>query len=118
MTLKRYTTKSDVYSFGVLLWEIYSSGDTPYKHICGDDVVRMVLAGEKLQRPTPLTPDTIVKLIRSCTALPATGRPAMRAVHAQLVGRCAPQGFAPNHAWSLRDSWEEDAANQEEESVL
>ena len=79
-----YTAKSDVYSFGVLLFEIYSGGGKPYAHLAAAEVVRAVMAGELLSRPSASTPEEIVQLIRQCTLRSTSQRPSMATVSAQL----------------------------------
>ena len=84
VTTRVYTAKSDVYSFGVLLFEIYSGGGKPYAHLAAAEVVRAVMAGELLSRPSASTPEEIVQLIRQCTLRSTSQRPSMATVSAQL----------------------------------
>ena len=80
----RYSTKSDVYSFGVLLYEIFSSGATPYGELTAGEGCSSVLAGHRLQRPSASTPEAVASLLWQCMALNVASRPAMREVEARL----------------------------------
>ena len=80
----RYSTKSDVYSFGVLLYEIFSSGATPYGDLTAGEVCSSVMAGHRLQRPSASTPEAVASLLWQCVALDVASRPAMREVEARL----------------------------------
>lgn len=84
MQSRTFTSKADVYSFGVLLYEIFSGGGTPYAELLVGEVVQMVLAGHRLERPSRDTPDGVVELIRECTQLVVARRPAMATVHGWL----------------------------------
>lgn len=75
-----YTAKSDVYSFGVLLWELFSSGATPFGDMSAGDAFRAVCAGHRLPRPRASTAEDVVQLIRMTTASEVQLRPAMTAV--------------------------------------
>lgn len=86
MTTRAYSAKSDVYSIGVLLWEIYSGGRTPFAELAIGEVVRAVLAGARLPRPSAETPQDIMAIIRACTALEVASRPNMARVFARLSG--------------------------------
>lgn len=77
VTARAYTAKSDVYSFGVLVWEIYSNGATPYSELAASEVVRALCAGHRLTRPSTDTPEPVVALIRLCTVVEVSERPAM-----------------------------------------
>ena len=46
-----YTSASDVWSFGVLCWEVYSLGIAPYPRRAPDELVSMLLRGERLPQP-------------------------------------------------------------------
>ncbi|CAF1334008.1 unnamed protein product [Adineta ricciae] len=58
MTSDDYTEKSDVYSMGILMWEAYNRGIIPWSKISNDDeVVRRVLNGELLPKPSNCSDD-------------------------------------------------------------
>lgn len=79
-----YTSKADVYSFGVLLFEVFSNGKTPYAELAAAEVLPMVRAGHRLERPSPTTPQGILELIRECTQMAVVRRPAMAVVRQWL----------------------------------
>lgn len=79
-----YTTKSDVYSFGVLVWELFSSGATPFGDMRAEEAFRAVCAGHRLPRPRASTHEDVVQLIRDTTASDPSSRPAMAAVRHAL----------------------------------
>lgn len=79
-----YTSKADVYSFGVLVYEMFSHGGTPYAQLAVGEVLAMVEAGHRLDRPSFTTPQGIVELIRECTQMNMVRRPAMSVVRQWL----------------------------------
>ena len=97
---RMYTSKSDVYSFGVLLYEVFSGGATPYGDLANAEVLPMVRAGHRLQRPSHDTPDDVVALMRACTAAAPGERPSMAAVRKRLAGRAG----AAATAWAASGS--------------
>ncbi|XP_070566853.1 uncharacterized protein [Ptychodera flava] len=61
-----FTTKSDVWSFGVLLWEIASIGDTPYKNVGMEMVIKLIVEDRRrLDKPENCT-DRLYILMLSC----------------------------------------------------
>ena len=91
LTTRSYTAKSDVYSFGIVVWEIYSSGQTPYGELMAGEVVAAVRAGHRLRRPTATADENIVALIRSCTQMDVVGRPSMTQLRQRLAELCREQ---------------------------
>jgi ephrin-A len=86
---RTFTSKSDVYSFGVVVWEIFAGGATPYGDLQVQEVSAAVLSGSRrLPRPSPVTPDGVVQLIRRCTELNVGQRPSMAAVCEWLRQAC------------------------------
>ncbi|XP_026475323.1 tyrosine-protein kinase transmembrane receptor Ror-like [Ctenocephalides felis] len=61
----RFTLESDVWSYAVLLWEIYSLGMQPYYGHSNDQVVKLILQGEKLTPPEGC-PSFICDLMKLC----------------------------------------------------
>lgn len=98
-----YTSKADVYSFGVLVFEIFSSGGTPYAELQVSEVLSMVEAGHRLGRPSRATPDGVIMLIRECTQMNVAKRPAMAGVRGWFeaaVGEPAVRiSFTPGGDW-------------------
>ena len=50
-----FSTKSDVWSFGVVMWEFFTLSETPYSDIETYDLLRKLLGGYRLKRPTYAT---------------------------------------------------------------
>ena len=46
-----YTTKSDVWGFGILLWEITTLGSVPYPGIQPENLLEMLSAGYRMEKP-------------------------------------------------------------------
>ena len=49
--VKKFTHQSDVWGFSVLLWELLSSGRTPYGNVGTTDVVDYIVSGRRLVKP-------------------------------------------------------------------
>ncbi|CAG5115831.1 unnamed protein product [Candidula unifasciata] len=49
---RKFSIKSDVWSFGVLMYEIITFGKVPYPGQTGQDVLKMVERGGRMNRPT------------------------------------------------------------------
>eukprot|EP00054_Salpingoeca_dolichothecata_P027791 m.205453 g.205453 ORF g.205453 m.205453 type:complete len:1103 (+) comp26047_c3_seq4:941-4249(+) len=82
----KFTSKSDVWSFGVTLWEIMSYGTKPYKGMKGQQVLKLLEKGERLQPPST-SPPWISKLMKSCWLRDPKARPTF----AQLYITCHEQ---------------------------
>ncbi|XP_029654750.1 tyrosine-protein kinase fyna-like [Octopus sinensis] len=50
-TQGKFSVKSDVWSYGVLLWELVTFGEMPYKGMNGQDVLKNLKTGFRLQIP-------------------------------------------------------------------
>lgn len=61
----KYTYLSDVWSFGVLMWEIFSSGQTPYPGLTNKETVEQVSAGYRMTAPEN-TPKPCYNLMLKC----------------------------------------------------
>lgn len=46
-----FSEASDCWAFGVLLWEIFTSGNTPYDDMATEDIITRVTAGYRLPKP-------------------------------------------------------------------
>ncbi len=88
MRTRHYTSKSDVYSFGAFVYEVFSSGGTPYPELQATEVLRAVMAGHRLSSPSASTPPKVVELMRDCTHMDVAGRPSMLMVQMWLTGLC------------------------------
>ena len=61
-----FSFASDVWSFGILLWEVFSYGEKPYKHMQSlEDVSRFILSGGQLESPCPDHPE-VFDMLRKC----------------------------------------------------
>uniref|UniRef100_A0A0K0ESA5 Protein kinase domain-containing protein n=1 Tax=Strongyloides stercoralis TaxID=6248 RepID=A0A0K0ESA5_STRER len=69
-----FSEKSDTWSFGLLLYEIYSMGESPYKDIKREDLVRKLKNGERLKLPIYAT-DEIYSIMLKCWHKYAERRP-------------------------------------------
>jgi serine/threonine protein kinase len=66
LSRKEFSLASDVWSFGVVLYEIFTSGETPYGGMNNMEVWLSIQSGMRLKRP-PSCPDEIyVDIMRSC----------------------------------------------------
>jgi serine/threonine protein kinase len=73
-----FTTASDVYSFGVLVWEVFTLGDLPLRHLSDDDVVRERKLGSAVARLTypPGCPPDLWQTAERCLVDQAVDRPS------------------------------------------
>ena len=62
---KHYSHKSDVWSYGVTAWEILTSAKRPYGNIKPQEVIEMLVAGERMGQPVNCSTD-IYSLLRKC----------------------------------------------------
>lgn len=71
----RYTSKCDVWSFGILLWEMFTSGDTPYRGLSNNETRDLVESGYRLKTPDWM-PRPLGKQMQSCWAADPNRRPS------------------------------------------
>ncbi|KAL7073377.1 hypothetical protein ACQ4LE_007649 [Meloidogyne hapla] len=69
-----FTSKTDVWAYGVLLWEIFSLGYIPYPGRDNLEVMRLVVAGDRLDPPIGI-PDEIYELMLRCWNTESEQRP-------------------------------------------
>src|SRR5437868_2422868 len=69
-----FTTKTDVWSYGVLLWEIFSIGYVPYSGRENHEVMKLVVAGDRLDPPVGILPD-VYTIMLECWQTEALKRP-------------------------------------------
>ena len=50
LTRHRYSTASDVWAFGVLMYEVFTYGCTPYRHVLDDAEVSSLVSPLKVGR--------------------------------------------------------------------
>lgn len=74
---------TDIWSFGVLLWEIYSSGLTPYYGMNDDEVISLVEGGDILPCPKE-APKEMYEVMEGCWSLEPTERPRFNSIHQRI----------------------------------
>lgn len=74
---------TDIWSFGVVLWEIYSSGLTPYYGMNDDEVISLVNGGDILPCPKEC-PKEMYEIMQGCWKLMPTERPRFNCIHHQI----------------------------------
>lgn len=78
-----FKEETDIWSFGVVLWEIYSSGLTPYYGMNDDEVISLVEGGDTLPCPKEC-PNEMYEVMQGCWSLEPTERPRFNSIH-QLI---------------------------------
>lgn len=87
-----YTSSSDVFSFGVFVWELFTLGELPLRHLSDDDVVRYrkqsgnngaVAAAVRLPFP-PTCPLGLWQLVERCLADFPGNRPTFAELSASI----------------------------------
>eukprot|EP00051_Salpingoeca_urceolata_P020868 m.318368 g.318368 ORF g.318368 m.318368 type:complete len:187 (-) comp19698_c0_seq17:82-642(-) len=72
---QKYSHSSDVYSFGVVLYEIFSQGGRPWKHVnLHLEVQRLVIEGAMLECPERM-PKDVCTIMKKCLDSEASKRP-------------------------------------------
>ncbi|VDL99352.1 unnamed protein product, partial [Schistocephalus solidus] len=75
----RFDSKSDVWSYGITLWEVFSFGERPYKHLFWQDmkgaqILSMLDQGLRLSRPARC-PEAVYAVMRECWNFEGVRRP-------------------------------------------
>jgi len=60
-----FTTASDVWGFGVLLWEVWTTGMTPYPGMTDDEVIGRINQWYRLYKPHEC-PNEVYAIMLSC----------------------------------------------------
>ena len=84
------TFESSVWSYGVALWEIFSSGSTPYPGWNNQQTRDQIDAGYRMQAPYDTPPD-IGMIMESCWMDAGSERPTFAVIVNKL--RSLQQGF-------------------------
>ena len=83
-----YSFQSDIWSFGILIYEIFTYGETPYKHLKDVEVANLVTEqrGSLASFPKPvLCPDEIWKIAEDCWHYRPEGRITANGVENRLL---------------------------------
>ncbi|KAH9523715.1 hypothetical protein Btru_040715 [Bulinus truncatus] len=81
---RKFTIKSDVWSFGVLMYEIITFGKVPYPGMTGQEVLRMIERGDRMNMPSnniiPI-PKQYYELMLKCWKQSPDDRPTFETLH-------------------------------------
>lgn len=61
-----YSTKSDIWAFGIFMWEVFHSGDLPYKSFTDEEVLKRLKVFDMDLDIGEQCPEEIIDLIRKC----------------------------------------------------
>lgn len=78
-----FAEDSDIWSFGVVLWEIYSSGMTPYYGMNEDEVISLVDEGDILPCPKEC-PKEMYEVMEGCWNMEPSERPRFSSIHQRI----------------------------------
>lgn len=78
-----FAEETDIWSFGVSLWEIYSSGLTPYYGMNDEEVISLVVDGNILPCPKEC-PKEMYEIMQSCWNWEPSKRPRLTSLHARV----------------------------------
>ncbi|KAK6628279.1 hypothetical protein RUM43_002091 [Polyplax serrata] len=78
-----YTTKSDVWSYGVVLWELVTTGSSPYPGIAGQNLFHLLKSGYRMEKP-PNCSNELYQILRSCWHENPSHRPTFKSLVAKL----------------------------------
>ena len=78
-----FSYQSDVWSFGIVLWEIFSHGQVPYYFMTNAEVIKFVVTGNHLEKPT-LCPDSLFSVIIQMWHLNPLNRPSFANIYTFL----------------------------------
>ncbi|XP_020615847.1 muscle, skeletal receptor tyrosine-protein kinase-like [Orbicella faveolata] len=78
-----FKEETDIWSFGVVLWEIYSSGLTPYYGMNDDEVISLVEGGDTLPCPKEC-PNEMYEVMQGCWSSEPTERPRFNSIHQRI----------------------------------
>ncbi|XP_072049863.1 uncharacterized protein [Amphiura filiformis] len=79
-----YSSKSDVFSFGVLCWELVTMGSHPWGGYKGSEVIKMVLHGQRLEKPDHCSVEMYDVIMASCWQDNPARRPGFANLKQQL----------------------------------
>eukprot|EP00918_Siedleckia_nematoides_P083882 GHVU01183908.1.p1 GENE.GHVU01183908.1~~GHVU01183908.1.p1 ORF type:complete len:632 (+),score=60.07 GHVU01183908.1:7-1902(+) len=79
----KFDSKSDVWSYGVTMWEAFSYGAKPYKHMTGVDILTLLQQGGRMCRPDVCTP-AVYTIMLSCWEYEKENRPTFKVLLERL----------------------------------
>uniref|UniRef100_A0A0L8HJU6 Tyrosine-protein kinase n=1 Tax=Octopus bimaculoides TaxID=37653 RepID=A0A0L8HJU6_OCTBM len=79
----KYTSLCDVWSFGILMWEVFSSGLTPYQGMSNAQAKERIDAGYRMPAPQG-TPEEIYELMHRCWKYDPEARPHFDEINKEL----------------------------------
>lgn len=77
-----YTTKSDVWSYGIVLWELVTTGASPYPGIAVQNLFHLLKSGYRMEKP-PNCSSELYQIMRACW----NENPAQRPTFKYLVSK-------------------------------
>lgn len=92
----RFDSKTDVWSFGVTMWEAYSYGSKPYHGKKGPEILQMIEANQRLERPAAC-PSHIFRIMLQCWNYEADSRPTFAVLADRLKEACHTRMPPPTH---------------------
>lgn len=78
-----YTTKSDVWSYGIVLWELVTSGASPYPGIAVQNLFHLLKQGYRMERPQNCS-NELYQILRSCWQENPAHRPTFKTLVAKF----------------------------------
>ncbi|CEF62636.1 Protein kinase domain and Serine-threonine/tyrosine-protein kinase catalytic domain and Protein kinase-like domain and Tyrosine-protein kinase, catalytic domain-containing protein [Strongyloides ratti] len=63
--LGKFSHYSDIWSFGITIWEVFSYGEVPFKHLNNNEIFSAILNGARPELPKGV-PETISYIIENC----------------------------------------------------
>lgn len=78
-----YTTKSDVWSYGVVLWELVTTGATPYPGIAAQNLFHLLKRGYRMEKP-PNCSNELYQILKSCWQENPSHRPTFKCLVAKF----------------------------------
>eukprot|EP01117_Protostelium_nocturnum_P010373 TRINITY_DN3731_c0_g1_i1.p1 TRINITY_DN3731_c0_g1~~TRINITY_DN3731_c0_g1_i1.p1 ORF type:complete len:1471 (-),score=432.14 TRINITY_DN3731_c0_g1_i1:79-4491(-) len=76
--------ESDVWSFGICVWEIYCGGQVPYSEMSNAEVVKFVLAGNRLTVPEAC-PEFLGIIMKNCWQHSPEHRPTFGDIYSRIL---------------------------------
>ncbi|XP_046459157.1 fibroblast growth factor receptor 1-like [Daphnia pulex] len=110
LTDRIFSTQSDVWSYGVLLWEIFTLGKVPYPGLEGNQLVRQLEKGYRMEKPD-FAPTCMGEIMSSCWKADPKERPTFSEMEEMISSQM--ESTVSDHYLNLNSSYE----NLNEEKV-